>query len=252
MCKKANLALLLAIAGIIAGLFIQCDKKEKSLIVYSGKGLKNAMEDVKEAFEQKHKQKISIIYAGSSNLLETIQKTKKGDVFIPGSVVPVKMAETLVAHSQSIATHKLTFAVRTDNPKNIKSYKDLSRPGIRIAAGNKEMCAAGTVAEKIMTGTKDVEFAKNITITGSTVNALIDLVVQKEVDASLIWADMLTWPEAGVLKMVEIPSDINKTQEIPVAVLTTTTDRKSADLFADFVVTEGRSIFVKHGFGEIK
>ena len=252
MWKKAAFILLIVITGAYVSFLSGCDKGEKSLIVYSGKGLKNAVEDVKQAFEQKHKIKLYIIYAGSYNLLETIQKTKKGDIYIPGSLAPVKKAGDLVAHSQSIAAHVLAFAVRMDNPKNIQSYNDLSRAGINIAVGNKDMCAAGKVAEKIMKGSKDIEFKKNITITGSTVNELLDLVVQKEVDASLVWIDMLIWPEAGVLKLVELPPAINKIQTIPVAVLTTTTDRKSADLFADFMATEGKLIFTKHGFGKIR
>jgi ABC-type molybdate transport system substrate-binding protein len=113
------------------------------------------------------------------------------------------------------------------------------------------MCAAGTVSEKIMDDSaKDVAFAQNVAITASTVNELLDLVVQKEVDASLVWTDMLKWPEAGELKKIEIPQDINKIQEITVAVLTTTADRKNADLFGDFVAAEGRKIFAEHGFGE--
>lgn len=251
MWKKSSLILLLVITGILLCFLPGCKKKEKTLTVYAGKGLKMAVDDIKQSFEKKHDIRINVIYAGSYNLLATIQKTRKGDVFIPGSIKAVKMAGELVAHYNYVAPHLLTFAVRHDNTKDIQSYKDLSRPGIKIAVGNKDMCAAGTVAEKIMTGSsKDVEFAKNVAITCSTVNELIDLVVQKEVDASLVWTDMLKWPEARELKRIEIPHDINKIQEITVAVLTTTADRKNADLFADFVAEEGRRIFAEHGFGE--
>jgi len=251
MWKKTALILLIVITGAYVSFLSGCDKKERSLIVYSGKGIKSTMEDVKQAFEQKHEIKVNIIYAGSNTLLSTIQKTRKGDVFIPGSVFYIKKAGDLAAHSQYVALHIPTFAVRIDNPKGIRSFDDLLRPGIEIAVGNKDMCAIGRVADKIITGSsKDVEFAKNITITGSTVNELLDLVVQKEVDASLVWADMLKWPESSELKMIEMPSDINMIKEIHIAVLTTTTNRKNAELFTDFVATEGRTLFIKHGFGE--
>lgn len=251
MWKKTFLIFLLVITGISLCFLNGCEKNENSLIVYAGKGLKMAVEDIKQSFEQKHDIRINVIYAGSYNLLATIQNTRKGDVFIPGSLDPVKMAGDLVAHHKYVAPHILTFVVRLDNPKGIQSYEDLSRPGIKIAVGNKDMCAAGTVSEKIMADSaKDVAFAQNVAITASTVDELLDLVVQKEVDASLVWTDMLKWPEAGELKRVDIPHDINKIQEITVAVLTTTADRKNADLFADFVAAEGRRIFAEHGFGE--
>jgi molybdate transport system substrate-binding protein len=251
MWKKTFLILLLVITGSSLVFLNGCEKKEKSLVVYAGKGLKMAVDDIQQAFEQKHDIKINVIYAGSYNLLATIQKTRKGDVFIPGSLNPVKMAGDLVANYKYVSSHIPTFAVRQDNPRAIQSYEDLSKPGVKIAVGNKDMCAVGTVADKIMgDSSKDVAFAQNVAITCSTVDELLDLVVQKEVDASLVWMDMLKWPEAGELKMIEIPRDINKIQEIHVAVLSTTADRKNADLFAEFVSTEGRRIFKEHGFGE--
>lgn len=251
MWKKAALILLIVITGASVSNLSGCDKKERSLLVYAGKGLRIAMEDVKQAFEQKHGIRVNIIYAGSNTLLSTIQKTKKGDVFVPGSLAYIKEAGDLVAHSQYIALHIPAFSVRTDNPKAIRSFNDLLPAGIRIAVGNKDMCAVGKVAEKIISDAgEEAEFAKNIVVTASTVNELIKLVIQKEVDAALIWKDMLEWPEAKELKMIEIPSAINRANEIHAAVLTTSTDRKSADLFVDFIANEGKILFKKHGFEE--
>ena len=79
---------------------------------------------------------------------------------------------------------------------------------------------------------------------------LLDLVLNKEVDAALVWSDMKLWQKARDLRFIELPPGINKTEEIQIAVLSTTTDKKNASVFADFVATEGRKLFTKHGFGE--
>ena len=42
---------------------------------------------------------------------------------------------------------------------------------------------------------------------------------------------------------------MNEIKEVHVAVLTTTEDRETAQLFADFVASEGRAIFIKRGSG---
>ena len=249
--NKVMLLSLIAAIGIHACLLTGCEKSQKSLLVYSGKGLKNAMDEIKQSFEQKHGIGIEIIYAGSNTILSTIKKTRKGDVFIPGSVTYIEEGIDFVENHKFVSRHVPAFCVLADNPKDLKSFDELSKPGVKIAVGNKNMCACGKVTENIFTKSgKGVEFKKNIIITASTVNEMLDLVVQGEVDAALIWADMMKWKTAKDLKIIEIPPAFNQINEIHVSLLRTTTDRESAALFVDFVATEGISIFKKHGFGE--
>jgi len=249
--KLKKMVFLLLVAGICAVYTAGCVKPHGPLIVYSGKGLKHAVEEIKTAFQHKHNLEISIVYAGSDTLLSTINRTKKGDVFIPGSLSYIKKAGDIIAYDKYVARHVPVFAVRADNPGKISTFNDLLAPGIKLAVGNKDMCAIGKVAyDMVSDPDNNAGFAKNIVITGTTVNELLDLVIRKEVDASLVWADMLTWPEARGLEIIEIPSSMNRIKDIHVAVLETTTDRRHAILFADFVAGEGREIFKKHGFGE--
>jgi molybdate transport system substrate-binding protein len=209
------------------------------------------LEEVKGAFERKYDVRVHMVYAGSETLIKTIKKTRKGDVFIPGSVNFLSEGGELVLTHQYVAEHIPVFAIRKDNPKAIQSFSDLLQPGLKLAVGNKDMCAIGRVADSIIKDSdREQEFTKNIAITGSTVNELLDLVMRREVDASLIWADMLVWPEALNLQRIDIPEEINKPKKIHVAVLSTAAEKKAAIIFADFVATEGRSFFRTHGFGE--
>ena len=243
--------ILFSVLGAVLTFGGGCSQEVEPLIVYAGKGLKSTMEEVKQSFEQQNDDPISIIYAGSDTLLTTIQKTRKGDVFIPGSSSYVKRAGELAATNQYVAHHTPIFAVRADTPKNLRTYSDLLVPGVQIAVGNKDMCAIGRIGEAILNASAPQEtFRPNIVITGSTVNELLQLVVAGEVDAALIWTDMLQWPEARELIPIAIPDDINESKEIRVVVLSTSTTPKRATRFADFVATEGRGIFIKHGFGE--
>ena len=240
---------LLALLGASLALTSGCNNKKTTLTIYAGKGIKNSMEEIKQSFENKHHIPLSIIYAGSNTLLTTIQKSKKGDIFIPGSLNYIKQIQDQVTTNQHIADHIPTFAVRTDNAKQLTSYKDIMQEGIKIAVGNHDMCAIGKVAEKIISNSNQQElFRNNIVITGSTVNELLSLVVNNNVDASLIWEDMLQWPEAKALHPVAIPDAINTPKEIHIAVLKYTTNPKQAAIFVDFVATEGKAIFAKNGF----
>ena len=251
--KKANSFIFIMVIAFCVSMLMTggCRKQEKQLTVYCGKGLKMAMEEVKGAFERTHNVRVHMVYAGSETLLRTIRKTRKGDVFIPGSVSFLSENGDLVLQHQYVAEHKPVFAIRKDNPKFIQSFSDLLQPGLKLAVGNKDMCAIGRVADSIINDSdRKQEFTKNIAITGSTVNELLNLVLRREVDASLIWADMLSWPESLDLQGIEIPEEINKPKEIHVAVLSMAREKKTAAIFADFVATEGKSIFRTHGFGE--
>ena len=207
------------------------------------------MEEISISFENQHDIPLNIIYAGSDTLLTTFQKTKKGDIFIPGSTIYIKNLQGQATTNYHIADHIPSFIVRSDNNKQLQTYTDLTMKGVKIAIGNKDMCAIGKVAEKIISESKQQEsFKHNIVVTGSTVNELLSLVTKGEVDAALIWEDMLHWPEAQGLKLITIPESINSPKKIHLAVLATTTAPKQAAIFTEFMKTQGRIIFAKHGF----
>jgi len=228
-----------------------CAEKPERFFVYSGKGLKKPMEDIRVAFEQKYHIKPEIIYAGSITCLNTIKQTEKGDVFIPGSTLVIKEAGALVDNHQYVALHVPVIAVHKDNPKNIHTFNDLAVPGVRIAIGNAKMCSMGKVADIILgkSNLKD-QLTQNIVIKTSTVVEVTDLLVQKEVHAGIVWQDLLVIPEYQDLRGIEISSALNAIREIHIAVLTISQNKNAAQLFADFVASEGKAIFKKHGFGK--
>lgn len=247
--KKPFITLLFILLTVIFACSYGCSQEQDPMVIYVGKGLKKSMKEIHHSFEQQYKIPLSIIYAGSDTLLTTIHKTKKGDIFIPGSATYIEKLQVKVTTSQHLADHIPAFAVRADNPKNLLSFTDLMQTGIKIAVGNKDMCAIGRVAEDIATNSGQQNlFRQNIVVTGSTVNELLLLVANAEVDTALVWTDMLKWPEAEGLQLITIPDAINTPKEIRVAILSTSTNPEQAALFANFMTTEGKKIFAKHGF----
>ena len=249
--KKAIVLLFIAIFLTGALSISSCIKEKKSLIVYSGKGLKKPVEEIKNMFEHKYNIKVKVVYTGSNICLEAIKETKRGDVFIPGSIDVLKKAGDLVDNHQYVALHVPIIAVYKDNPKRIHSFSDLAKPGIRLAIGDANMCAIGKIADEMIekSGLKE-NIAKNIEIRTPTVNELLNLLIKQEIDVAIIWEDMLKWPEAENIKGIKIPSHWDMVREISVAVLTISEDKDMAQLFADFVASKGRAIFRKYGFRE--
>ena len=247
---KRTKALIITLFIIITALISGCSQGEKqSLIVYSGKGLKYAMDEIIQDFEKQEGIKVEVIYAGSETLLNTIQETRKGDIFIPGSKSYLKKAGEFATNHQYVAKHTPVFAVRKDQSEQLGTYSDLLKPGVKITVGNKNMAAIGKVAEAIMKNCDDTNnFRGNIVVTGTTVNELLQMLNTKEVDAALVWLDMLTWEQAKDLTMIAIPEEINEPKEIWISQLQFSKQQKTAKKFADFTASKGKEIFIRHGF----
>ena len=227
-----------------------CTQQPENLIVYSGKGLKFAVDEIIENFENREGISVSVVYAGSKTLLDTIKKTHKGDIYIPGSEAYIKDGKDLISHSEFVAYHVPTFIVSSKKSKEIKNFEDLFKPGVRIAVGNKRMAAIGRISEEILNNADlEIKSNQNIVITASTVNELIQLVAKNEVDAALIWRDMMEWDIAEGLTEVTIPDSLNKPKKVFVASLSTSINSELSDKFLRYASSdEGRSIFKKHGF----
>lgn len=250
MFKKFIFLIFLLFFGTLIFLSFGCAKEEKKLIVYAGKGLEAAVSDIVHSFEHKHGVKVSVIYGGSQTILSVIQKTQKGDIFIPGGLHYMEQAGDLISNYKIVATHQPVLAVRIDNTKNIHSLQDLTKPGIRLAIGNKKICAIGKTTEKLLKQNGNLhDFLANVTVYGVTANELLDLVIQGEVDAAITHGHLLNLPKAKEIRKIALPGSRTNSLAIPLGILRVAENKTSAHLFYSYVETEGRDIFEKHGFG---
>ncbi|MDD5613387.1 MAG: substrate-binding domain-containing protein, partial [Gallionella sp.] len=205
------------------------------------------LEEIKQVYEKRSGIGLNVIYAGSDTLLSTLKTTGKGDVFIPGSSSYLTEAGSLITSDQFVAMHTPVFAVHGDK---LKTYADLLKLGVRIAVGNKDMAAIGRLSDAVLKeAPAELNFSRNIVVSASTVNELLKLVAAGEVDAALLWGDMLQWEDAKGLTAIALPPEFHQVKEIRVATLSSSLAPRDARDFADFVASEGRAVFEKHGFG---
>lgn len=226
-----------------------CRGNDDPLIVYSGKGLKLPMDEIAAAYEEQTGTPVEIIYAGSNTLLSTIKKTQSGDIFVPGSQAYITNAGELITSHEFVGHHTPTIAVSQKMASKILEIEDLSKPGTKIATGNADMAAIGRITDAILKKMPPEEsFQGNIVVKASTVNELIQLVIDGEVDAALIWRDMLSWDGADNLTELTIPAEYNAIKEIRAGILSTTASPKQAKKFLEFMQADGRRVFAQHGF----
>lgn len=233
----------------------QDDKKEEavSMIVYSGAGLKRAMEDIKVAFEEKENVKIEFVYAGAGQLLSQIETSGKGDVFVTGSENSYNVAKDkgFANEGKLIAHHTPTIAVQKGNPKGIKNLNDLAQSGLKIALGDAKANAVGKTAEQIMKKNSLESIKQNVVTEAATVNEIVTAVATGQVDAAIVTEDAIRFNDK--VEMVDIPKDQNIDQIIPACTLKSSEHQELAQKLVDFIASEeGKAIFEKQGYKTLK
>ncbi len=248
-------AMLLPLFMIMILLFHACGPEpEKTLVVYSGKGLRVPVKELITRFERKHPGiRIETVYAGSMILLRTIRRTQMGDVFISGDRQTIERGKKFIEYFRPVAYHIPVVAVAERSRVTISSFEDLARKGVRLAVGNTKMCVIGRVADAIIAGSKTGRaIGANVVMRAPDPVELIAVLREGDADAAIIWKDMFNWPMAEGLAEVEIPRGISHPEEVDAAVLRTSTQKADARLFVDFLCSsEAGGVFRKNGFGVV-
>ncbi len=224
------------------------------LLVYSGAGLKNAMEDIKTAYEAEHNVTITYVYAGSTQLISQIELSGKGDVFIVGSENAYKAAKEDGYASETcyqVAHHTPCIAVGTGNPKGITCLEDLAQEGITVILGDPEANAIGQTAQKIIQKTGLNGINDNTVSQAATVNEIVIQIASGQADAGIVTIDNVH--SNADIEIIEIPGEQNIDQIIPACTLTTSKIADEAQAFVDFIISDaGKEIFNNNGFKPVE
>ena len=225
------------------------------LIVFSGAGLMKPMEELRKNFESTHQVAVDVHYGSSGEIFAQIAAGQPCDILIPGAEKytedALKNGWVIEDTIRPLVLHVPLIAVPKGNPAKVAGLEDLARSGMRVAIGDPKAPAIGRVAKKILQKNNLWDrTTPNISVYAPTVNQLLIYVALKQVDASIIWGDMVTWAEGkGKLESVRIDGKKNIVKTIPTAVCTKAPHRDIAMHFNAYVSSpEGLAIWQKWGF----
>lgn len=224
----------------------------KSLFLYCGAGLRTPVSEAAETFSLEHGVDVDCNYAGSGVVLNQIQLTKKGDLFMPGDVFYIECAESdgLVVSTDDVCYQVPVILVKKGNPRGIEGIEDLVKPGIRLGLGNPEAIPVGRNTVKIFeeNGIKMEDVNKNLVFSALTVNELGIQIKVGKIDAAIVW-DGTSRQFADSADIVEIPGDKNVVSTVSIALLACSEDYELAQGFVDFITSEGgQQIFRKYHY----
>lgn len=224
---------------------------QESLLVYSGAGLRKAMDEIGRVFQEQTGIPVSFTYAGSAQNNNQILLSRKGDVCVPGDVMELKplREEKLVTWEKRVVYHIPALAVPKGNPAGIKQLADLAKPGVKVVLGDPKANPMGKLSDAVLQKAGLLEKVnKNVVARTPTINELLVYVSMKQADAAIIGVE--NYPSfKDKVDLIPVPELQEVSMVVPVAVLACSSQPDKARQFAEFVASDkARAIWEKHGF----
>ncbi|MFN3813526.1 MAG: molybdate ABC transporter substrate-binding protein, partial [Aquificaceae bacterium] len=174
---------------------------EEKLLIFAGAASKPPTEEAAKAFEKKTGVKVDLVFGGSGYVLNQMILTKQGDIYFPGSSDYMELAKrkgVVFPESERYVVYLVpAIIVQKGNPKNIKSLRDLTKPGLRVAIANPEGVCVGAYAveiiEKVFTPEEKSAFRKNLVNFTESCEKTATVVSLKAVDAAVGWSVFEHW-----------------------------------------------------------
>ncbi|OGP53011.1 MAG: molybdate ABC transporter substrate-binding protein [Deltaproteobacteria bacterium RBG_13_52_11] len=227
---------------------------EKRIIAFCGSASKPVLEEAAESFYKQTGIRVDLNLGGSGTMLSQIKLSRRGDVYIPGSPdYMIKAIRDGVVDPDSVvilAYLIIAIDVQHNNPKDIQTLSDLTRPDIRVAIGNPEAVCVGLYAVEVLEQNGLLQqVQKNIVTHAPSCEATASLLVMKKVDAVIGWDVFSKWNPDKIDAVLLKPHEITRIAYIPAAVSTYSQEKKSAQRFINFLASaEGQKIFAKWGY----
>ncbi len=245
--------ILLPLLVLAAMLFSAATGRAADITVSAAASLTNAFTEIKAAFEKKDPDiKVTTNFAASNPLLKQMEEGAPVDVFASADQATMDKAQAGnlidVASRVNFALNTLVLITPADNPANITSVSDLTKPAVqRITIGNPDSVPAGRYAREALISAKLWDTLQSKYIMGESVRQCLDYVSRGEVQAGFVYnTDAL---QGGDKVKVSATATGHTLVSYPIAVTKSTKDPKAAAAFVRFVLSpEGEAVLAKYGF----
>ncbi|MDM7202982.1 MAG: molybdate ABC transporter substrate-binding protein [Thermodesulfobacteriaceae bacterium] len=238
-------------------LFSKATFAQQRLLVFAGAASKPPTEEAAKLFEKKTGIKVDVIFGGSGFVLNQMILGKQGDIYFPGSSDYMELAKkkgVVFPETEKYVVYLVpAINVQKGNPKNIKSLKDLTRPGLKVAIANPEGVCVGAYAveiiEKNFTPEEKARFRKNLINYTESCEKTATAISLKAADAVIGWRVFQYWDPERIETIPLKPHEIERIGYIPIAISKFTKNRELAQKFIDFLLSEeGKAIFRKYNY----
>ena len=228
----------------------------QTLTVFAAASLLDAFAEIGKSFEAANPGLTVIFnFDGSQSLRTQLEQGAVADVFASANQqeMDALAAQSLISNSQVFVANQLVVILPKDNPANVQTLADLTRPGLllvlaaeEVPVGQYSRQALSNLEAEFGPGFKDQVLA-NVVSEESNVKQVVAKVQLGEADAGLVYgSDAVATPG---LQTLAIPGKYNITASYPVAVLANAPNGDLAETFVAYVLSsDGQATLKKWGF----
>ncbi|MHC9296661.1 molybdate ABC transporter substrate-binding protein [Mycobacterium sp. LTG2003] len=219
-----------------------------SVVVFAAASLKPAFIEIGERFKADNPgAEIEFSFAGSSDLVTQLTQGADADVFASAdtrNMDKAVQARLVDGEPVNFATNTLTIAVAPGNPKGIKSFQDLAKPGVSVVVCAPPVPCGGA--------TEKVEKATAVTLSPvseeTSVTDVLNKVTTGQADAGIVYVTDAA--DAGdKVTSVPFPESAQAVNTYPIAVLKDSRNADLANRFVGLVTGEaGQKVLAEEGF----
>jgi molybdate transport system substrate-binding protein len=264
-CRDVIAALLVSglavalLAGCGAGAEGDGGEQGSTLTVFAASSLTDAFGVLAKNFEEQNPgTQVRQSFESSSTLLTQIQQGAPADVFASAAEEEMNTAvdDGLVAGEPEIfARNREVVMVPIDNPANIKSLRDLARPGTKLVLAQEGVPAADYALEIL--GKADAQYGgnfgqqvlSNVVSREADVRASVSRVALGDADATFGYASDYTPDIRDRVRVILVPENLNIIATYPIAALKGAENAELAQKWVDLVLSdEGQRVLERWGF----
>ncbi len=223
-------------------------EEKPDLLFYSGGVNRVAVENTIRAFEKREGVEVTRVYNGCGILVAQIKAGQKPDAYLTCDVSFMNQVKSKFQDIDTISATKIVIATVKGNKKNIKSLKDLTRPGLKVGVCNPQQSALGTLTKRMLEqmGLWDGIF-RNVVSQTPTADLLVNQLRAGGLDAVIVY-QANTSQVAGKIDVIPIrEQQAIAVQDMGINI---NSDHKylARRLFEALTSEESMANYVKNGF----
>lgn len=219
-----------------------------SIVVFAAASLRAVFTSIGEQFRADNPgAAVTFSFAGSSELATQLLQGAHADVFASADTTQldrVAKAGMLAGDATTFAANTLVIVTAPGNPKNVRSFADLARPGVSVVVCQQPVpCGSATHRIEDATGVQLHPVSEE-----PSVSDALSKVTTGQADAALVY--LTDASEAGAkVATVKFPESAQAVNTYPIAVLKNASQASLARQFQATVTgAAGRKILDRAGF----